>query len=214
MRTIEANIGESVLGALQASQPPVIASVLAALINELAAIPGPFALVLDDYHLIDAQPIHDAVTFLLDNLPLGMHWVIATRKDPLLPLARLRGRRQLSELRADDLRFTLAETAALLNHVLGQGLSADNISALEKRTEGWITGLQLAALALQGTLSVQGRVDATSFIQAFTGSHHYVTRLSGRRGPPSAIRKHPGLLGPDVDPEAIDRAVVRRGHGP
>ena len=86
LRTLDANIGESVLGALQASQAPVIASVLTALINELTAIPGPFALVLDDYHLIDAQPIHDAVTFLLDNLPSGMHCVIATRKDPLLPL--------------------------------------------------------------------------------------------------------------------------------
>jgi LuxR family maltose regulon positive regulatory protein len=168
LQTVKVNVGKNVLGVLQAPQPPVIESVLTALINEIAAIPGRFVLVLDDYHAIDAEPIHDAVTFLLNNAPAGMHWVIATRKDPLLPLARLRGQRQLTELRVADLRFTSDETAAFLNQVMGLGLSAQNVFALEKRTEGWITGLQLAALSLQG------RDDATDFIEAFTGSHHYI----------------------------------------
>jgi LuxR family maltose regulon positive regulatory protein len=168
LQTIETGVGDSVLGVLQASQPPAIQSVLITLINELTAIPGPFVLVLDDYNAITAQPIHDAVTFLLDNAPPGMHLVIATRKDPLLPLARLRGRRQLTELRVADLRFTPDETAGLLNQAMGLGLTAESVSALEKRTEGWVTGLQLAAISLQG------RDDAADFIRSFTGSHQYV----------------------------------------
>jgi LuxR family maltose regulon positive regulatory protein len=168
LQMVETNAGESVLGALRAIPPLATESVLTALVNEITAIPGCFALVLDDYHVIDAGPIHDAVAFLLNNAPAGMHWVIATRKDPPLPLARLRGQGQLTELRVADLRFTSDETAAFLNQVMGLGLSAQDVSALEKRTEGWITGLQLAALSLQG------RDDATGFIAAFTGSHHYI----------------------------------------
>lgn len=125
-------------------------------------------LVLDDYHLIEAQPIHDALTFLLDHLPPPMHLVIATREDPPLPLARLRARSQLIELRAADLRFTPAEAAEFLNRVMGLDLSAEDIATLESRTEGWIAGLQLAAL------SMQGQADATDFIKSFTGSHHFV----------------------------------------
>jgi LuxR family maltose regulon positive regulatory protein len=103
-----------------------------------------------------------------------MHLVIATREDPHLPLARLRARGQLTELRAADLRFTPAEAAEFLNRVMGLNLLAEDIAALETRTEGWIAGLQLAALALQGTLSMQGREDIAGFLQAFTGSHRFV----------------------------------------
>ena len=103
-----------------------------------------------------------------------MHLVIATREDPNLPLARLRGRDQLTELRVTDLRFTPSEAAEFLNQVMGLNLTAANIAALEARTEGWIVGLQLAALALQGTISMQGHKDAASFIKSFTGSHHFV----------------------------------------
>ena len=127
-----------------------------------------FILVLDDYHVIDAEPVDDALTFLLEHLPPQMHLVIATREDPHLPLARLRARGQLTELRAADLRFTPAEAAEFLNQVMGLNLSAEDIAALETRTEGWIAGLQLAAL------SMQGRSDTASFIQAFTGSHRFV----------------------------------------
>ena len=127
-----------------------------------------FILVLDDYHVIEAKPIDQALTFLIEHLPPQMHLVIATREDPSLPLARLRARGQLTELRAADLRFTPAEAAEFLNHTMGLGLSAEDIAALETRTEGWIAGLQLAAL------SMQGRSDTARFIGSFTGSHHFV----------------------------------------
>jgi len=153
---------------LQSSQPPPTELLLTTLLNEIAAVPDNFILVLDDYHVIDAQPIDLSLTFLLEHLPPQMHLVIATREDPLLPLARLRVRGQLTELRAADLRFTPAEAAEFLNQVMSLNLAAEGIAALETRTEGWIAGLQLAAL------SMQGRSDSASFIQAFTGSHHFV----------------------------------------
>jgi len=168
VQTIETNIGQGMLSAFQAPQRPPIESLLTGLINEIATLPDPFALVLDDYHLIIAQPIHDALTFLLDHLPPQMHLVIAGRADPPLPIARLRGRGQATELRLTDLRFTLDEAAAFLNQVMGLDLSADDVAALASRTEGWIAGLQMAAA------SMQGREDIASFIQAFTGSDRYI----------------------------------------
>ena len=174
IQTIHQDIGQSVIAALQSSQPLPIQAILTTLINEIAAIPDRLVLVLDEYHLIEAQPIHQALTFLLEHLPPQMHLVIATREDPHLPLARLRARGQLTELRATDLRFISSEAAEFLNQVMGLDLSADDIAALETRTEGWIAGLQLAALALQGTISLQGHKDATSLIKSFTGSHRFV----------------------------------------
>ena len=168
LQTIAANIGAGVLAVLQSPQPPPTESILTALLNEITTIPDNFVLVLDDYHVIDSKPVDDALTFLLEHLPPQMHLVIATREDPHLPLARLRARGQLTELRAADLRFTPAEAAEFLNQVMGLNLSAEDIAALETRTEGWIAGLQLAAL------SMQGHQDAASFIQAFTGSHRFV----------------------------------------
>jgi len=168
LQTIEADIGEGALSAFQAPQPPPIESVLTGLINEIAVVREKFVLVLDDYHVIEAQPIHDALTFLLDHLPPQMHLVIATRVDPPLPIARLRGRGQLTELRQTDLRFTLDEVAEFLNQVMGLELSADDVAALASRTEGWIAGLQMAAV------SMQGREDIAGFIQAFTGSSRYI----------------------------------------
>jgi LuxR family maltose regulon positive regulatory protein len=168
---IEATIGEGALGMLQSPQPPPTEAVLTSLLNEIAAIPDRIILVLDDYHLIEAQPIHDALTFLLEHLPppeRGLHLVIATRDDPHLSLARLRARGQLTELRATDLRFTSSEAAEFLNQVMGLALSEEDIAALETRTEGWIAGLQLAAI------SMQGREDVTGVIQSFTGSQRYV----------------------------------------
>src|SRR5512135_1995425 len=150
LQTIVANIGEGVLGALQSPQPPPTESILTTLLNEIATIPNNFILVLDDYHAIDAKSIDNALTFLLEHLPPSMHLVIATREDPHLPLSRLRVRGQLTELRAADLRFTPAEAAEFLNQVMGLALSAEDIAALETRTEGWIAGLQMAALSMQG----------------------------------------------------------------
>jgi LuxR family maltose regulon positive regulatory protein len=168
LQTIAATLGEGVLGVLQSPQPPPTESILTALLNDLTTISDQFVLVLDDYHVIDAKPIDHALTFLLDHLPPHMHLVIATREDPPLPLARLRVGGHLTELRAADLRFTAAEAGEFLNPVMGLHLSAADIAALENRTEGWIAGLQLAAL------SMQGQKDVTGFIQSFTGSHHFV----------------------------------------
>jgi LuxR family maltose regulon positive regulatory protein len=168
MQTIAPNIGAGSLAVLQSPQPPPIESLLTALLNEIAAVPDNFILVLDDYHLLDSKPVDETLAFLLEHLPPRMHLVITTREDPHLPLARLRARGQLTELRSADLRFSPAEAADFLNPVMGLNLSAENITALETRTEGWIAGLQLAAL------SMQGRSDAASFIRSFTGSHHFV----------------------------------------
>ena len=150
LRTIMANIGEGVLGVLQSPQPPPIESILTSLLNEITAIQDNFILVLDDYHLIDAKPVDNALTFLIEHLPPQMHLVIATREDPHLPLARLRARGQLTELRAAELRFTPSEAAEFLNQVMNLNLTAEDIAALETRTEGWIAGLQLATLSMQG----------------------------------------------------------------
>ncbi len=168
LRTVAENIGEGVLGALESPQPPPTESVLTALLNEINTVPDDFALVLDDYHVVDSRPVDDALTFLLEHLPPRMHLIIAPREDPNLPLARLRARGQLTELRAADLRFTPSEAAEFLNQMMGLDLSEEDIAALETRTEGWIAGLQLAAI------SMRGREDATGFIESFTGSHHFV----------------------------------------
>ncbi len=168
LQKIAATIGEGVLGVLQSPQPPPTESILTALLNEITTIPDDFLLVLDDYHVIDAKSVDNALTFLLEHLPPQMHLVIATRDDPDLPLARLRARGQLTELRVADLRFTHSEAAGFLNQVMGLNLSAEDIAALETRTEGWIAGLQLAAISLQG------HKDTTGFVQSFTGSHHFV----------------------------------------
>ncbi|MCJ7585293.1 MAG: hypothetical protein MUO30_11075, partial [Anaerolineales bacterium] len=141
---IVANTGAGVLRMLQSPQPPPIESILTVLLNEITALPDNFVLVLEDYHVIDSKPVDEALTFLLEHLPPRMHLVITTREDPHLPLARLRARGQLTELRAADLRFTPAEASEFLNQVMGLNLSTEDITALEARTEGWIAGLQLA----------------------------------------------------------------------
>src|SRR5438270_4901505 len=168
LRTIAATIGEGVLGVLQSPQPPPTETILTALLNEITTIPDHFVLVLDDYHVIDAKPVDQALAYLVEHLPPQMHLVIATREDPQLPLARLRARGHLTEVRAVDLRFTPSEAAEFLNQVMGLNLSAEDIAALERRTEGWVAGLHLAALSLQG------QQDTTGFIRSFTGSHHFV----------------------------------------
>jgi len=174
LQTIAPNLGATLLGVLQAPQPPPPEAILTALLNEIVADADKFVLALDDYHAVDAKPIDDALTFLIEHQPAQMHLVIATREYPDLPLARLRARGQLTEVRAADLRFTPAEAADFLNRVMGLHLSAADIAALETRTEGWIAGLQLAALALQGSLAMPGRHETADFISSFTGSHQFV----------------------------------------
>ena len=168
LQTIAPRIGAGLLGVLQSPQPPPPEAMLTALLNEITTIPDHFILVLDDYHVIDARPVDTALAFLLEHLPPQMHLVITTREDPQLPLARLRVRGQLTELRAADLRFTLTEAATFLTEVMGLNLLAEDVATLESRTEGWIAGLQLAAL------SMRGRDDIGQFVRAFAGDNRYI----------------------------------------
>lgn len=168
LQTIAEHIGEGALSVLQSPQLSATELVLTALLRELAAIPAPFILVLDDYHTASSQEVDEAVSFLLDHLPKQMHLVITTREDPALSLPRLRVLDQVTELRAADIRFTLAEAEALFNHVMEFTLSAEHIAGFQSRTEGWAAGLRLAAV------SIQEDHDAGRLLQSFTGNHHFV----------------------------------------
>ncbi len=174
LQTVAPTLGTRAAEMLDSSQPPPTEALLTTLLNEIAAAPHELALVLDDYHLVDAQPVDQALAFLLEHLPPQMHLVITTREDPPLPLPRLRVRGLLTELRAADLRFTHEETAVFLNQITGLALSTAEMAALERRTEGWVAGLQLAALALQGPPASPGQVDVHNFINAFAGDDRYI----------------------------------------
>jgi LuxR family maltose regulon positive regulatory protein len=163
--------GRLVEMALHAPQPPALQAVVATLINEMIASERKSVLVLDDFHTISHPAIHEALNFLLEHQPPTLHLVLVTRADPPLSLARLRARGHLSEIRAEDLRFTAEEAAAFLNQVMGLNLAPQQIASLDTRTEGWIAGLQLAALSL---CSLGGEDDVERFIEAFAGSHRYV----------------------------------------
>ena len=176
LQTIYEGIGEAALTALQSRRPPPIETLIADIINEIAAIPDPtprssesgFALVLDDFHVIINPQISDTLTFLLNNLPSQLHLFLSCRADPNLPLARLRSKGQLTEIRSADLRFTTDETAVFLNDEMGLGLSTEEITSLDGRIEGWIAGLHMAAL------SMRGRKDVSGFIKSFNGSHRFI----------------------------------------
>jgi LuxR family transcriptional regulator, maltose regulon positive regulatory protein len=167
LKTAAPGVGADALSLLQAPQPPIEA-VVATLLNDLSAISNDVVLVLDDYHVIDAREVQDGMAFLLEQLPPQIHLVIAGRADPALQLARLRGRGDLIEIRAADLRFTPEEVAAYLNGAMGLALTAQDVAALEGRTEGWIAALQMAAL------SMQGRDDIAGFIAGFAGDDRYI----------------------------------------
>jgi LuxR family maltose regulon positive regulatory protein len=165
---VEPSCGADAMAALHSPQPPSAEAILTDLINEIDGIAGDILLVLDDYHAVRSPQVDDELAFLLEHLPARMRLVIATREDPLLPLARMRAKGELVELRAADLRFSHDEAADFLGRVMGLELTAKDIAALENRTEGWIAGLQLAAL------SMQGQKDIAGFVRAFTGSHRFV----------------------------------------
>ena len=167
LQTAAHGVGAGALLLLQSPQSP-IETVLATLVNDLHATPNDVVLVLDDYHVIEARDVQDGMTFLLEHLPPQIHLVIASRADPALPLARLRGRGELVEIRGADLRFTPDEAAEYLNEAMGLTLTAEDVDALEGRTEGWIAALQLAAL------SMQGRDDIAGFIAGFAGDDRYI----------------------------------------
>ncbi|HLL62625.1 MAG TPA: helix-turn-helix transcriptional regulator, partial [Propionibacteriaceae bacterium] len=168
LRTADPGVGENALSLLRSPQPPAIEVALATLLNDLNALPNEVVLVLDDYHLIESREIQDGMAFLVEHLPPQVHLVLASRADPPLPLARWRGRGELVEIRAADLRFTAEEAATYLNDVVGLDLTAEDVATLERRTEGWITAIQLAAL------SMQGRNDIAGFLAGFTGDDRYI----------------------------------------
>ena len=168
LQQIEAEFGQTGQELVRSPQLPSPEALMISLINDMATFTAEFVLVLDDYHVIDAQPVHEALTFLVQHIPPQMHLIITGRADPPLPLSRLRARSQMTELRADDLRFTTEEAAAFLNEVTRSDLSEENVTTLKTRTEGWIAGLQLAALSMQGTADIQ------AFISAFAGDDRYI----------------------------------------
>lgn len=168
IQSVRPGFGESIQAMIQSPQRPTAEVILTIMLNEIGSLPDLFILVLDDYHAINNLAIHQQITFLLEHLPSQMHLVLITREDPLIPVSRLRARNQVVEIRQDDLRFTVAEISDFMSRVMQLELTFDDIVALERRTEGWIAGLQLAALSLHDLR------DKSSFIQAFTGSNRYI----------------------------------------
>ncbi|WP_336776341.1 LuxR C-terminal-related transcriptional regulator [Paenibacillus sp. MMO-58] len=200
MQSIAESVGKSAFAAFESSQSAQIESILTVLLNEISALQFKIVLVLDDYHLIDSEQIDDALLFLLEHLPPQMHLVIATRENPQLPLGRLRARGHLTELRDTDLRFTPKEAATFLHQAIGLDLTADEMAALESRTEGWIAGLQLAAL------SMQGREDIPVFIRAFSGDNRYIVDYLAEevlQRQPEPIRRF-----------LLQTSILDRLHGP
>jgi LuxR family transcriptional regulator, maltose regulon positive regulatory protein len=168
IQSITPAIGKELLEMLQGTQPAQHTNIINLLTTEIASVSGEFALVLDDFHVINSEAVLNIIRYLLEHLPDRKHLVLLTRVDPSLPLSRLRVRNKLADIRADQLRFSRDEIATFLNNVMGLRLSENDISALEMRTEGWIAGLQLAALSMQNCKDIH------SFVSAFTGSHHYI----------------------------------------
>ncbi len=168
IQSVLKQVGEASTALLRSADPPAVEVVLTPLLNEIAARPECLVLVLDDYHLLSKEAIHNGITFLIEHLPTQFHLAISTRADPPLPIMRMRARGQLTELRGDDLRFTQDEAGKFLNSLMGLELSEADLKRLDTRIEGWIAGLQLAAI------SMRGLTDRHAFIVAFTGSHYYV----------------------------------------
>ncbi|MDQ1660013.1 MAG: hypothetical protein QOD41_5096, partial [Cryptosporangiaceae bacterium] len=199
LQTAVPGAGAGSLALLRSGQAP-IETVLAILVNELSAVPNEIQLVLDDYHLADGPDIEAGMVFLLEHLPPHVHLVISSRADPALPLARLRARGELVEVRAAELRFTLDEATDYLNEVAGLDLTANDIAALEGRTEGWIAALQLAAL------SMRGRTDVASFIAGFAGDDRYIVDYLVEE----VLRRQPG----NVQSFLIQTSILDRLTGP
>lgn len=193
-------ISEEALHLLQSPEPPSIEVILTSLINSLVVATEEIVLTLDDYHVIETAPIHQSLTYLVDHLPPQLRIILVTRSNPPLPLARWRSQGQLHELRSDELRFTVEETAAFLCKATGLSLPAEAVAALSQRTEGWIAGLQLAALSLKG------RADPIDFIRAFTGTHRYVLDYLSEE----VLRRQPEA----VQSFLLETSILERLSGP
>ena len=168
LQTIDNHLGEEMMAAVEGNQPVQTTELLAGLLNEIDQAASPLILILDDYHLIDQEAVHANVRFMIENMPDSMHLILCTREDPPWPLARLRAGGQLGEIRGRDLRFSLAETAAFCNDVMGLRMSAEDIETLDTRAEGWVAGLQMAAL------SMHSESDVSRLVTGFSGSNRYV----------------------------------------
>jgi LuxR family maltose regulon positive regulatory protein len=199
LKTGATGVDASALSLLQPPEPPGEAGLIT-LLNDLDAVSNDVVLVLDDYHVIDARDVQDGMAFLLEHLPPQIHLVIGSRTDPALPLARLRGRGELVEIRAADLRFTPGEAAAYLKGVMGLALTAADVAALEGRTEGWIAALQLAALSLQG------REDVAAFIDGFAGDDRYIVDFLAEE----VLQRQPG----HVQQFLLQTSILERLCGP
>jgi len=199
LKTAASGVGAGALSLLEPPRPPSEAG-LVTLLNDLDAVSNDVVLVLDDYHVIDAREVQDGMAFLLEHLPPQIHLVIGSRADPPLPLARLRGRGELVEIRAADLRFTPGEAAAYLNGAMGLALTAADVAALEGRTEGWIAALQLAALSLQG------REDVAAFIVGFAGDDRYIVDFLAEE----VLQRQPE----DVQHFLLQTSILDRLSGP
>ncbi len=197
---VHSGISDRVLPLLSAPEQTTPEAVVTVLVNELTARGDECWLILDDYHMIESRPVHDSLAFLLERLPPHAHVVLASRSDPPLPLARLRARGQLAELRAADLRFTPEEVAALLRETWGLDLPEESVAVLEARTEGWVSGLQLAALALRGA------ADPARLVQEFAGSHRYVLDYLTEE----VLGRQPD----DVQAFLLETSVLERLSGP
>jgi LuxR family maltose regulon positive regulatory protein len=171
LRPLEIQINHRIWSELEAPRLPAPEILIAELINDLTPTSQPFILVLDDYHLIQNDWIHQAIRFLIEHQPPAMHLILITRVDPQLPLALLRGRSQLTEIRDQDLQFTVAEADQFLNGVMALDLPVEAVAAIEERTEGWIAGLQMAAISMQGR---KQDGDLSAFIEAFSGTHRFI----------------------------------------
>ena len=168
IQRLNPKIGRQAIEWLQSSSSVPMETIITSLLNEIDSFSEPFAIVLEDYHTINSISIHQNISFLLDHMPDNMHLIITSRSDPQLPLAQLRALNEMIEIRSEDLRFTSEETAAFLNQTMGLNLTGEQIASLKSRTEGWIAGLQLAAISLQG------HIDSSSFISSFKGSHRFI----------------------------------------
>ena len=186
VRRVRPDFGQDVLDLFQSPQPPPLDAVPGLLVNELAGMDEQLTLVLDDYHVITVDSVHAGLAPLLESAPPGLRVVILTRSDPPLPLAHMRAGDELTEIRTSDLRFQVSEAAAFLRDCMGLNLQDEQVQALVAHTEGWIAGLQLAALAVQGDERPQ------EFVDRFTGSHRfvldYLTDEVLRRQPPDRLR--------------------------
>ena len=202
-QSLEAGVGEAALGLFRSTQPAPEDAVPTILINDLAGREHKLVLVLDDYHVIQNPAIHSAVSFLLDHLPDNLHIIFSTRIDPPWPLARFRARSQLIEIRAADLRFTEAEAADFLSRTMELNLSQMEIASISTRTEGWIAGLQLAAL------SMRGRERYRQFRQGVYRQPCLRGRLPGRGSAAAPVGGNAGIPAADLHPGALERRSVR-----